>query len=112
MPKTIKPTAGLPKHLKPYEAEPLAGNYKVAPDELVMFLDESGDSSLGDPSHPVFVLSACMALGGSMDAVADAWRAVRLAIMGDEESKLHFADIGRRMSRGSREKTLADFFDQ
>lgn len=90
----------------------LVRDYKVASDEIALFVDESGDSQLKDPNNKVFILAACVTLGASMNQVADEWSYVREALCDDRNKQLHFKDLRRRLQNSRRQKKLCDFFDK
>lgn len=91
----------------------LLHDYKVDLDEHAMFVDESGDARLKDPNNRLFILSACITSGGSMNTVAQQWRDVRQALCGDPDKPVHFKDRQRRSLRKSRNREkLCAFFDK
>jgi hypothetical protein len=90
----------------------LQESYQAAADELVIFIDEAGDARLNDPHNRLFVLAGCIALGGSMDAVAEDWKDISKSVLGNSESPLHFTQHQRQIRRGSRESHLDAFFNR
>lgn len=89
----------------------LVESYQVQPDELALFVDESGDARLKDPNNRLFILAACITIGGSMDSVAEEWSEIRNSILGDRNKPIHFSEIKKRLRRRDRESRLRDFFN-
>lgn len=89
----------------------LLRDHKVESDEIIIFVDESGDCKLKDPNNKVFILAACIALGATMDKVASDWSFVREAICGDRDKFIHFKDRGRRLRKFRHQIELCEFFN-
>jgi Protein of unknown function (DUF3800) len=65
---------------------------KPAADEIGLFVDESGDTSLKDPCNQVFVFGCALVAGPDVKDVSERWRMLRKTVLGDTESRLHMAD--------------------
>lgn len=73
--------------------------YFYGHNEIVAFIDESGDTSLRDPGNPVFVFGACVAMGRDFPTTVRApWLDLREKIMGDKKRPLHMREISHRLS--------------
>lgn len=66
------------------------GILEVSANDLVVFVDETGDERLSDPIHSVFGLGACIVTGGNLVSQVDApWLQLRQSISGAANTKLH-----------------------
>lgn len=85
--------------------------------EYIVFVDESGDHSLGtiDPAYPIFVLAFCvMPFAAYNEQIAPAIRRLKFDLFGHDTVILHETDIVRRrkafsgLSEGQRAQLMED----
>lgn len=58
-------------------------------DEVVAFVDESGDESFNDPGNPVFVLGCCLVKGSQLATLRSSWSRLREDFFGTADKALH-----------------------
>lgn len=84
----------------------MADAHTVRNDNLLVFIDETGDESLRDPNFPLFGLAGCaMRADAYYLKVAPAWRELRSAHFTED---VHAAGIGTSNAAGV--SALGDFF--
>lgn len=95
-------------------AEPAGSPLDVEHSDFVVYVDESGDHSLGsiDPEYPIFVLSFCVFQKDIYsDTVTPAIRKLKFATFGHDMVVLHENDIRRKRGAFSRlSKELREAF--
>jgi len=80
------------------------------PNCLLVFVDDTGDPAYRDPVNPVFGLGGCAVLARDLErAVRGPWAAVRTALGGRPDAKLHAKRVERRMTK-SQETAIRSFF--
>ena len=84
--------------------------YHYSERELIIFVDESGDPTLRDPSNPLFLLGGCVVSGAAIDRdLRQPWFAVRERVLGNRDQPLHMREHGRRM-RTEQLEVIQEFF--
>lgn len=78
-------------------------------DEVVAFIDESGDEVLKDPNNPVFVLGCCMVRGRDLPALREGWLVVRERVLGNRDARMHMREL--RLDE-QQDAVIREFFDK
>lgn len=66
----------------------------ILPDDMVFFVDETGDEGFSDPRHPVFAMGGCASFGDRvMPDIVRPWRALKESHFGGSEVPLHAASL-------------------
>lgn len=85
------------------------GDVQLPPTTLLVALDETGDETLADPSHPVFGMGGCAVLIGQyVDQLAGPWLRMKHDLFGGTGTRLHATDL--RTPAPSQLRGLAEFF--
>lgn len=67
-----------------------AGEHRVlAPNTLVLYVDESGDETFRDPQHPIFAFGGVACVSGELDLIGANWRAMKAAHFPQVKGALH-----------------------
>jgi Protein of unknown function (DUF3800) len=88
-----------------------SGVIVLPPTSFAIFVDETGDELMRDPSHPLFGLGGCALLTGHLHDVIDAsWRTMKAENFPQQRGALH----AKRMRGNAHRqlKVLSDFFEQ
>ncbi len=85
------------------------GEEFVQPSDLVVTIDETGDTSLADPVHPVFGLGACAVLAWNYDQhLAVPWFGIKDRHFRGRQEHLHATDL--RKPQSAQLEALNQFF--
>lgn len=84
---------------------------EIRPNDIVFFVDESGDEKFSDPNHPVFVMGGCAVFGSDFNRLlVEPWRAMKVNHFGGAEVPLHASAI--RSPTVEQLRALTQFFGQ
>lgn len=71
-------------------------SHEVAPDAVLVFLDETGHEEFADSNYPVFGLGGCVVkVQEYRTLVHEPWRALRRKHLGSADASLHASDLGQ-----------------
>ena len=64
-------------------------NRILQPNTLVLYVDDSGDESIGDRNYPVFAFGGVACVSDYMTNIGDAWKAMKSSVFPQVKTALH-----------------------